>query len=128
MGVAVRTPRLFTAYSSRYFQVMMLILGSPFELFILSVFSFITALVVHFGIHAASFQCTVAILVFLPLIIFLGLYWLVTEPQEKQMICSWEATTITDAEAGGAEARSSEAFELRGDLQPFNPIRGAGGS
>ncbi|KAI6033393.1 hypothetical protein EDC04DRAFT_2897889 [Pisolithus marmoratus] len=34
MGLAVRTPRFFTAYSSFYFQVMALVLGFPFELFL----------------------------------------------------------------------------------------------
>ncbi|KAI6125172.1 hypothetical protein EV401DRAFT_1129862 [Pisolithus croceorrhizus] len=34
MGLAVRTPRFFTAHSSEYFQIMVLVLGFPFELFL----------------------------------------------------------------------------------------------
>ncbi|KAI6044151.1 hypothetical protein EDC04DRAFT_462275 [Pisolithus marmoratus] len=34
MGLAVRNPRFFTAYSASYFQVMVLVLGFPFELFL----------------------------------------------------------------------------------------------
>ncbi|KAI6033392.1 hypothetical protein EDC04DRAFT_2208467 [Pisolithus marmoratus] len=106
MGLAVRTPRFFTAYSSSYFQVMALILGFPFELFLYSVFSFIAALIVHFGIHGARFQWIAAIVIFSPVVMCLGLYWFVTEPQEKQLICSWEAK--------GEEARGTEAAAIRG--------------
>ncbi|KAI6039741.1 hypothetical protein EDC04DRAFT_1637659 [Pisolithus marmoratus] len=75
MGLAVRTPRFFTAYSSFYFQVMALVLGFPFELFLYSVFFFITALIVHFGINGARFQWIAAILIFSPVFLCLGLYW-----------------------------------------------------
>lgn len=99
MGLAVRTPRFFTAHSSRYFQIMVLVLGFPFELFLYSVFFFIAALVVHFGIHTAKFQFGAAILIFGLVIVCLGLYWLVTEPQEEQLVCSWKGTASGDAEA-----------------------------
>ncbi|KAI6137304.1 hypothetical protein F5141DRAFT_79137 [Pisolithus sp. B1] len=85
MGLAVRTPRFFTAHSSEYFQIMVLVLGFPFELFLYSVFFFITALVVHFVTHTAKFQFAAAILIFSLVFVCLGLYWLVTEPQEKDL-------------------------------------------
>ncbi|KIK21502.1 hypothetical protein PISMIDRAFT_540720 [Pisolithus microcarpus 441] len=34
MGLAVRVPRCFTAYNKTYFQLMALVLGFPFELFL----------------------------------------------------------------------------------------------
>ncbi|KAI6039740.1 hypothetical protein EDC04DRAFT_1637338 [Pisolithus marmoratus] len=101
MGLAVRTPRFFTAYSSSYFQVMALVLGFPFELFLYSVFSFIAALIVHFGIHNAKFQYAAAIAIFSLVIMCLGMYWLVTEPQEKQLICSWKVDAGTATEVAG---------------------------
>ncbi|KAI6039744.1 hypothetical protein EDC04DRAFT_1637412 [Pisolithus marmoratus] len=74
MGLAVRTPRFFTAYSRSYFQVITLVLGFPFELFLYSVFFFIAALIVHFGIHGARFQWIAAIVIFFPVVMCLGLY------------------------------------------------------
>lgn len=92
MGLAVRTPRFFTAHTSRYFKVMALVLGFPFELFLYSMLFFIAALVVHFSIHTAKFQIVAASLIFGFVIICLGLYWLVTEPKEELMICCPKGT------------------------------------
>ncbi|KAI6108346.1 hypothetical protein F5141DRAFT_111002 [Pisolithus sp. B1] len=97
---------------------MVLVLGFPFELFLYrcvsriplditfvsspcySVFFFITALVVHFVIHTAKFQFAAAILIFSLVFVCLGLYWLVTEPREKELVCCWKATASRDVETG----------------------------
>ncbi|KAI5998373.1 hypothetical protein F5J12DRAFT_849981 [Pisolithus orientalis] len=82
MGLAVRTPRFFTAYTPFYFQVMVLVLGFPFELFLYSIILFIAALIVHFSINAAMLQIYAAIVIMGLVIVCLFLYWLVTEPLE----------------------------------------------
>ncbi|KAI6033390.1 hypothetical protein EDC04DRAFT_2605010 [Pisolithus marmoratus] len=112
MGLAVRTPRFFNL------DGLLEILLSSHN--------------VGFGvsIRAILIQWIAAIVIFFPVVMCLGLYWFLTEPQEKQLICSWEATVITDAEAGveakGEKARGGEAFVFRVNSWPFNPIRGAG--
>ncbi|KIK21501.1 hypothetical protein PISMIDRAFT_540746 [Pisolithus microcarpus 441] len=116
MGLAVRTPRFFTAHSSSYFQIMTLVLGFPFELFLYrcvrnvlldiafvtssccSVFFFIAALVAHFVIHTAKFQYGAAIFIFSLVFACLGTYWLVTEPREEEL-CSWKVAASRDVEA-----------------------------
>ncbi|KAI6119283.1 hypothetical protein EV401DRAFT_1503418 [Pisolithus croceorrhizus] len=85
---------------------MVLVLGFPFELFLYSVFFFIAALVVHFAIHAATFQFAAATLIFLLVFVCLGLYWHVTEPQEKELLCSWVSQS-RDVEAAIAVELSS---------------------
>ncbi|KAI5998374.1 hypothetical protein F5J12DRAFT_324176 [Pisolithus orientalis] len=80
MGLAVRNPRFFTAYSAFYFQVMVLVLGFPFELFLYSIILFIAALIVHLTINAAKLQIYAAVAIMGLVIICLFLYWLVTEP------------------------------------------------
>ncbi|KAI5998371.1 hypothetical protein F5J12DRAFT_849975 [Pisolithus orientalis] len=63
MGLAVRTPRFFTAYTSFYFQCMVLVLGFPFELFLYSIILFIAVFVVHFSINAAMLQIYATIVI-----------------------------------------------------------------
>ncbi|KAI6103772.1 hypothetical protein EDD17DRAFT_1599751 [Pisolithus thermaeus] len=82
MGLAVRTPRFFTAHSPFYFKVMVLVLGFPFELFLYSIVFFIAALIVHFGINAAMLEIYAAVVIMSLVIVCLFLYWLVTEPLE----------------------------------------------
>lgn len=98
MGLAVRTPRSFTAHSSSYFQIMTLVLGFPFELFLYSVFLFIAALVAHFVIHTAKFQYGAAVFIFSLVFVCLGTYWLVTEPREGEQ-CTWRVASSRDVEA-----------------------------
>ncbi|KAI6140873.1 hypothetical protein BKA82DRAFT_4207480 [Pisolithus tinctorius] len=86
MGLAVRTPRFFTAYTSFYFQVMALVLGFPFELFLYSIILFIAALIVHFSINAAMLQIYATIVIMGLVIVCLFLYWLVTEPLEGRKV------------------------------------------
>ncbi|KAI6039748.1 hypothetical protein EDC04DRAFT_1638117 [Pisolithus marmoratus] len=88
-GLAVRTPRLFTTYSSSYFQVMALVLGFPFELFLYRCVSLRAALVLHFGIHGAMWQISAAIFIFCTAIGCLGSFWFVTKPQEEQLVDMW---------------------------------------
>ncbi|KAI6140876.1 hypothetical protein BKA82DRAFT_4207509, partial [Pisolithus tinctorius] len=82
MGLAVRTPRFFTAYTSFYFQCMVLVLGFPFELFLYSIILFIAVFILHFSINAAMLQIYATIVVMGLVIVCLFLYWLVTEPLE----------------------------------------------
>ncbi|KAI6108301.1 hypothetical protein F5141DRAFT_108655 [Pisolithus sp. B1] len=98
MGLAIRTPRFFTAHSSFYFQTMVVVLGFPFELFLCSVFFFIAALVVHFNIHTAKFQSSAAILIFSLVFVCLSFYWLMTEPRDGELVC-WKAAASRDEAA-----------------------------
>ncbi|KAI6140880.1 hypothetical protein BKA82DRAFT_30920 [Pisolithus tinctorius] len=82
MGLAVRTPRLFTALSISYFRVMVLVLGLPFELFLYSIICFIVAVIMHFHINAAMVQIYAAVVVMALVIACLVLYWLITDPRE----------------------------------------------
>ncbi|KAI6096848.1 hypothetical protein F5141DRAFT_1151326 [Pisolithus sp. B1] len=86
MGLAVRTPRFFTAHSPFYFKVMVLVLGFPFELFLYSIVFFIAALIVHFGINAAMLEIYAAVVIMGLVIVCLFLYWLVTEPLEGRKV------------------------------------------
>ncbi|KAI6096850.1 hypothetical protein F5141DRAFT_1151340 [Pisolithus sp. B1] len=80
VGLAVRNPRIFTAHSRGYFQVMVLVLGFPFELFLYSIILFIAALIVHLAINSAAVQIYAAIAIMCLVIVTLFFYWLVTEP------------------------------------------------
>lgn len=80
VGLAVRNPRIFTAYSAGYFQVMVLVLGFPFELFLYSIILFIAALIVHLSINSATIQIYAAVAIMGVIIVSLFFYWLITEP------------------------------------------------
>ncbi|KAI6044153.1 hypothetical protein EDC04DRAFT_462313 [Pisolithus marmoratus] len=90
MGLAVRTPRFFTAHSSGYFKIMVLVLGFPFELFLYSIILFIAALIVHFSINSAKLEIYAAIIIMGLVILCLFLYWLVTVPLEGRQAPSEE--------------------------------------
>ncbi|KAI6096703.1 hypothetical protein F5141DRAFT_560082 [Pisolithus sp. B1] len=79
VGLAVQNPRIFTAYSSFYFQTMVLVLGFPFELFLYSIILFIAALIVHLAIHSAKVQIYAAVTIMGLVIVSLFFYWLITE-------------------------------------------------
>ncbi|KAI6033389.1 hypothetical protein EDC04DRAFT_2207815 [Pisolithus marmoratus] len=84
MGLAVRVPRYFTAYNKSYFQVMVLVLGFPFELFLYSIVFFVAALIERFRLNAARLQIIAAAVIISLVIICLFLYWLITEPLEDE--------------------------------------------
>ncbi|KAI5994007.1 hypothetical protein EDD15DRAFT_874143 [Pisolithus albus] len=80
VGLAVRNPRIFTAYSVTYFNIMLLVLGFPFELFLYSIILFIAALIVHLAINSATIQIYAAVAIMGLIIVSLFFYWLITEP------------------------------------------------
>ncbi|KAI6154630.1 hypothetical protein BKA82DRAFT_1005602 [Pisolithus tinctorius] len=88
MGLAVRIPRCFTAYNTAYFQVMTLVLGFPFELFLYSIVFFVAALIEHFRLNEATLQNIAASVIFFLVIMCLFLYWLITEPVGEQKVPS----------------------------------------
>lgn len=100
MGLAVRVPRCFTAYNKTYFQLMALVLGFPFELFLYSIVFFVAALIERFRLNAASLQIVAAAVVISLVIMCLFVYWLITEPLEAQQ---QKVSSQTDAGAGGVE-------------------------
>lgn len=81
MGLAVRSPRLFTNYGPLYFEAMRLILGFPFELFLFSVLFFLLALLTHCAENGAHFQLFSAVISGLLVLSCLVTYWLITEPR-----------------------------------------------
>ncbi|KAI5988697.1 hypothetical protein EDD15DRAFT_1351447 [Pisolithus albus] len=100
MGLAVRVPRCFTAYNKTYFQLMALVLGFPFELFLYSIVFFVAALIERFRLNAASLQIVAAAVVISLVIMCLFVYWLITEPLEAQQ---QKVSSQTDAAVGGVE-------------------------
>lgn len=88
MGLTVRTPRCFTACNTAYFQVMTLVLGSPFELFLYSIVFFVAALIERFRLNEATLQNIAASVIFFLVIMCLFLYWLITEPVGEQKVPS----------------------------------------
>lgn len=99
MGIAVRTPRFFTAHSPFYFKVMVLILDVPFELFFYGLLFFTAAIVVHIGKNAAVTQVCWAIFVIILLITCLVFYWLITEPLDAHLTSSLEIMDRGDKDA-----------------------------
>ncbi|KAI6010083.1 hypothetical protein BKA83DRAFT_4406951 [Pisolithus microcarpus] len=93
MGLAVRNPRIFTAYSPGYFQVMILVLGFPFELFLYSIILFIAALIVHLVINSAMIQIYGAVAIIGLIIVSLIFYWLITEPLDGLQLLPQEFKT-----------------------------------
>ncbi|KAI6096662.1 hypothetical protein EDD17DRAFT_1674710 [Pisolithus thermaeus] len=100
MGLAVRVPRCFTAYNDTYFQLMALVLGFPFELFLYSIVFFIAALIERFRLNAATLQIIAAAVVISLVIMCLFVYWLITEPLEEQQ---QKASSQRDAAVGDEE-------------------------
>lgn len=100
MGLAVRVPRCFTAYNKTYFQLMALVLGFPFELFLYSIVFFVAALIERFRLNAASLQITAAAVVISLVIMCLFVYWLITEPLEAQQ---QKVSSQTDVAVGDVE-------------------------
>lgn len=100
MGLAVRVPRCFTAYNKTYFQLMALVLGFPFELFLYSIVFFVAALIERFRLNAASLQIVAAAVVISLVIMCLFVYWLITEPLEAQQ---QKVSSQTDAAVGDVE-------------------------
>ncbi|KAI6125660.1 hypothetical protein EDD16DRAFT_1557965, partial [Pisolithus croceorrhizus] len=98
MGLAVRVPRCFTAYNDTYFQLMALVLGFPFELFLYSIVFFIAALIERFRLNSATLQIIAAAVVISLVIMCLFVYWLITEPLEEQQ---QKASSQRDAAVGG---------------------------
>lgn len=102
VGLAVRNPRIFTAYSVTYFNIMLLVLGFPFELFLYSIILFIAALIVHLAINSATIQIYAAVAIMGLIIVSLFFYWLITEPldgwqflPQEHKTCRVEETSQT---------------------------------
>lgn len=100
MGLAVRVPRCFTAYNKTYFQLMALVLGFPFELFLYSIVFFVAALIERFRLNAATLQFIAAAVVISLVIMCLFVYWLITEPLEAQQ---QKVSSQTDVVGGDVE-------------------------
>ncbi|KAI5985501.1 hypothetical protein EDD15DRAFT_2374098 [Pisolithus albus] len=102
VGLAVRNPRIFTAYSVTYFNIMLLVLGFPFELFLYSIILFIAALIVHLAINSATIQIYAAVAIMGLIVVSLFFYWLITEPldgwqflPQEHKTCRVEETSQT---------------------------------
>ncbi|KIM53181.1 hypothetical protein SCLCIDRAFT_458566 [Scleroderma citrinum Foug A] len=80
MGLAVRSPRLFTNHGPFYSQAIILILGFPFELFLYSILFFLLAVLVHCAKHKAMVQVVCAGILAMLMLCCLVIYWLITEP------------------------------------------------
>ncbi|KAI6009046.1 hypothetical protein EDC04DRAFT_872782 [Pisolithus marmoratus] len=93
MGLAVRIPRFFTAYSEVYLRVMVMVLGIPFELFLYSTILFIAALITHLSINEAMLQIYGGAVIMGLVIVCLFLYWLVTEPLDGWQFLPQECKT-----------------------------------
>ncbi|KAI6140850.1 hypothetical protein BKA82DRAFT_1007751 [Pisolithus tinctorius] len=96
-GLAVRTPRFFTAHRGLWFSAMQWCLFSPFGSLLSSVYFFLAALLVHLRHQAATVQLYFAFAGTVYVVCMLIVYALVTEPQGIRSVLyllNWARTEV----------------------------------